>query len=49
MLMPTCSICGEPCSLDDCKIDERGRAVHEKCIVDKLTGKKDAKRPKRNS
>jgi hypothetical protein len=32
----TCGICGTPVELEDCKIDERGDAVHEKCYVSGL-------------
>ncbi len=28
-----CWICGKSCPLEDCKIDERGRAVHQECYV----------------
>jgi hypothetical protein len=41
-LMPTlyhsthvCWICGLEVSLEDCKIDERGNAVHEECLIAK--------------
>ena len=45
-----CWICGESCRLEDCKIDEHGRAVHEVCHVAKLTLKNgsDAPRPQPN-
>lgn len=32
----TCWICGNQVSLEQCKIDEHGRAVHEKCCVVRL-------------
>jgi len=31
--IPYCWICGTPVPLEDCKIDEQGRAVHENCYV----------------
>ena len=31
-----CWICGDRVSLEDCKIDEQGRAVHEKCYIERL-------------
>jgi hypothetical protein len=33
-----CFICDQPCSLEECKIDEIGNAVHEKCYAIKVTG-----------
>jgi hypothetical protein len=33
-----CFICHQPCSLEECKIDEIGNAVHEKCYAVKVTG-----------
>jgi hypothetical protein len=33
-----CCICEQPCSLEECKIDEIGNAVHEKCYAVKVTG-----------
>ena len=32
----SCVICGAPVELEDCNIDEIGRAVHGKCYVVKL-------------
>jgi hypothetical protein len=32
----TCPVCGEPCELTTCKVDEDGHAVHEHCYVLKL-------------
>ena len=32
-----CWICGNRVSLERCKIDEHGEAVHENCYVSKLT------------
>ena len=29
----TCAVCGKPCSLENCKTDELGRAVHDSCYV----------------
>ena len=34
--MHTCWICGNRVSLEICKIDENGRAVHEECYLLKL-------------
>jgi hypothetical protein len=31
-----CWICGNKVSLERCKIDEHGRAVHEQCYVAKI-------------
>jgi len=31
-----CSICETPVPLEDCKIDEQGRAVHESCYCAKV-------------
>ncbi len=28
---PACAICGQPCKLEECVTDERGRAVHKEC------------------
>jgi hypothetical protein len=33
-----CFICEQPCFLEECKIDEVGNAVHEKCYTAKVTG-----------
>ncbi len=35
-LVPECWICGQPCPLEDCKVDETGLPVHEKCQVARL-------------
>lgn len=32
----TCWICGKEVSLQNCRIDERGRAVHEECYVARI-------------
>ncbi len=37
--LPECWICGKPCPLENCKIDERGCAVHEECYIAKLAQK----------
>jgi hypothetical protein len=39
----SCWICDRPVQLENCKIDERGKPVHEDCyaaklVVDKATG-----------
>jgi hypothetical protein len=38
--IPTCWIC-EPVLLEDCKIDERGRAVLENCYLAKVVSRKE--------
>jgi hypothetical protein len=40
-----CWICGKPCRLEDCKIDEQGLPVHEECYVAKLVLKKKVAGP----
>jgi hypothetical protein len=35
-----CWICGKRVSLEDCKIDELGKPVHEECYVAKLALRK---------
>jgi hypothetical protein len=35
-LLPMCDVCGRAVSLEYCKTDERGHAVHEECYVRKL-------------
>lgn len=35
---PHCAICGNPVPLQDCKTDDRGKAVHERCYVTVLIG-----------
>lgn len=37
---PTCCLCGKPISLETCKIDEYGQAMHEECAVARLTSHK---------
>jgi hypothetical protein len=34
-----CPLCGEPVSLERCKTDEDGRAIHEDCYVRKVCSK----------
>jgi hypothetical protein len=34
--IPTCWICSKPVLLENCKIDEHGRPVHENCYVTRL-------------
>jgi hypothetical protein len=31
-----CWICGRELSLEDCKTDEHGRAIHEECYVARM-------------
>jgi hypothetical protein len=33
---PVCRICKQPVPLENCKLDENGKAVHESCYVDEL-------------
>jgi hypothetical protein len=39
--IPSCWICGKPVLLEDCKIDERGLAVHENCYLAKVVSRKE--------
>jgi hypothetical protein len=32
-----CAVCGNSMALEDCKTDERGQAVHQKCYFTRLT------------
>lgn len=41
----TCWICGKQVSLHNCKIDERGHAVHEECYVARMKLEAEARRP----
>jgi hypothetical protein len=34
--LPICDVCGRTVSLEYCKTDERGDAVHEECYLRKL-------------
>jgi hypothetical protein len=34
-----CWICGKPVSLENCKVDEHGLAVHEECYLAKVASK----------
>lgn len=38
--IPRCWICHQPVRLEDCKIDEQGRAVHEHCYAAMLARNK---------
>jgi hypothetical protein len=29
----TCAVCNSPVELETCKVDERGKPVHEECYV----------------
>jgi hypothetical protein len=40
-LAHVCSICGQPVSLQGCKIDEHGNAVHETCYAAQLSSATD--------
>jgi hypothetical protein len=37
----SCWICGEVCELTDCAVDERGRAVHGECHLERLVTLRD--------
>ena len=39
---PECVICKESVKLEECKVDEYGRAIHEDCYVSQLNRKKTA-------
>lgn len=39
-LSHTCCICGMPLSLEDCKVDEQGRAIHPSCYWAALASEK---------
>ena len=43
MLAAQCSICGKVVELERCKIDERGKPVHDECYIGKMTKGKDEK------
>jgi hypothetical protein len=40
LLVPICDVCGQTVSLEDCKTDERGDAVHEECYLRRLDTQK---------
>lgn len=43
----SCVICGSPVSLEDCKFDERGNPVHDRCYLDQLSRpNSDTSKPK---
>jgi hypothetical protein len=33
-----CALCGDPVSLEDCKTDENGAAVHDACYIAEMAG-----------
>jgi hypothetical protein len=41
-----CSICFQPINLDECKIDEDGRPVHERCYAERLLYVSPKKKPR---
>lgn len=41
----SCSICGKEVSLLDCKTDEQGRAVHERCYIARISAKWESDQP----
>jgi hypothetical protein len=43
-----CAVCGDAVALEECKTDERGQAVHQKCYFARLTGvaRRTAARPR---
>jgi hypothetical protein len=36
ILLPMCDVCGQAVSLEYCKTDENGDAVHEECYLRRL-------------
>lgn len=42
---PACWMCGNPVALEECKTDEDGQAVHERCYVEKVMLENEAGRP----
>jgi hypothetical protein len=42
-----CSICFQPVNLNEYKIDEDGRAVHEACYAEMLLYGREAKKPEK--
>jgi hypothetical protein len=49
--MPTplkCALCGHLCSLEECTMDERGRAVHYQCLADQIVRQDNVANPKPN-
>jgi hypothetical protein len=40
--LPECVICRESVKLEESKVDEYGKAIHEDCYVSELTGKSNA-------
>jgi hypothetical protein len=43
MVPTSCAVCGNPVDLENCKTDERGKAVHQKCYVAKVVKKAKSK------
>jgi len=43
--IPNCWICGRAVSLESCKIDENGWAMHEECYVAKVALEKGQSQP----
>ncbi|MGA9507344.1 MAG: hypothetical protein WBV55_01725 [Candidatus Sulfotelmatobacter sp.] len=49
--MPTplnCALCGRVCTLEECTVDERGRAVHYQCLADQIERQDNVANPKPN-
>jgi hypothetical protein len=44
-----CWICGKEVSLRNCKVDERGRAVHEECYIARTKLEAESKKTASNS
>ncbi|MGD1077752.1 MAG: hypothetical protein ABR881_05465 [Candidatus Sulfotelmatobacter sp.] len=40
---PECAICRGSVALEESKVDEHGKAIHEECYVSNLVGKKTTK------
>ena len=44
MTSTLCAICNEPCGLEECVVDERGRGVHKSCYLSAVTSKSARRR-----
>jgi hypothetical protein len=43
-----CALCGHLCTLEECTMDERGRAVHYQCLADKILRQESGPHPRPN-
>jgi hypothetical protein len=41
--VPTCVLCNNPVEIETCKVDERGKAIHEECYLRKIRRKSTSK------